>query len=366
MRRHVGVNRRQLLKLGFTAFAARVQAAGKGAQRREFVAPHMGTLWRLVFFENDEAKAKTARDAAWERLAQLNERLSDYREDSEVSRLGREMRLEQPSADLVAVLRASLQVAEETEGAFDITVGPLVKLWREARKTRRLPDPAALEAARAKVNWRAIRLGHDVVEISEPGVSLDLGGIAKGYAQDEVLTLLRTRFGLHSVLLDAGGGVAVSGPPVDAPAWQAGLANLPTSPHISDEAEAPPPVWLAHASVSTAGDANQYVEIEGVRYSHIVDPHTGLGLTRPIQASVIAASGLWSDAYDTAFCVLGEEKTRALLQKHPFPGSGSASVKDEAPPWLCTRLVTRSDTGQLRIWESKGFARFTKRPASIG
>lgn len=356
------MNRRHLLKLGFSALAAGVQAEDARPQRREFVAPHMGTLWRLVFFEDDEAVAKAARDAAWARLEELNVRLSDYRDDSEVSRLGRERRLVRPSADLVRVLRASLRIAEETDGAFDITVGPLVKLWREARRTRSLPERSVLEAARARVNWRALRVDDEVVEIAAEGVSLDLGGIAKGYAQDEVLTLLREQFGLNAVLLDAGGGITVSGPPAGAPAWRVALAGLPSDhPELNEEEPEPlAQVWLTHAAVSTAGDASQHVEINGVRYSHIVDPKTGLGLTRPIQASVIAATGLWSDGYDTAFCVLGEEKTRELLQKFPPPEPGKVLPAD-APPWLCVRLISRTERGR-RVWESKGFARFIRRP----
>lgn len=357
------MTRRTLLKLGLSALATPMQAA-TGPQRREFVAPHMGTLWRLVFFEDDEAKAKTARDAAWARLEELNARLSDYRDDSELSRLSRERRLERPSADLRRLLVASRRIAEETDGAFDITVGPVVKLWREARRTKRLPDRAALAEAVARVDWRAVVVHEDFAEITKPGVSLDLGSIAKGYAQDEVLTLLREQHGLGAALIDAGGGVVVSGPPPDAPGWQAGLASLPISAATAAEdepaeADAPPTVWLAHASVSTAGDANQHVEIDGRRYSHIVDPKTGLGLTRPIQASVIASSGLWSDGYDTAFCVMGEDRTRAFFQQRRAT-SPDATAAPTDPPWLCVRLISRNDEGRTRVWESKGFARFTR------
>ena len=332
------MNRRRFLG-GLSALALPAQAREADApQRREFVAPHMGTLWRLVFFEDDEARARAARDAAWDRLTELNSRLSDYLEDSELSRLARDGRLESPSDDLRRVLSAARRLSELTGGAFDITVGPLVRLWRAARKEKSLPADDAIAAARALVDWRAVELTEDAAVFRSRGGRLDLGGIGKGFAQDEVLRLLRDRHGIGAALIDAGGGVSVSAPPPGQPAWTAGLA----SPREDDPGAT---LQLRQQSLATSGDTHQFVEINGVRYSHIVDPATGLGLTRRVQASVVAADGATADALATAFCVLGEEKTRAFLKQHPLAEA---------------RLHVVTPEGRPRTWESRGFSRLCR------
>gem|GEM_PF-2910742 len=241
-------------------------------QRREFVAPHMGTLWRLVFFENDEARARAVRNAAWARLGALNARLSDYLDDSELSRLSRDGRLDAPGDDLRRLLARARELAGATGGAFDITVGPLVRLWRAARKEKRLPDPAAIEQARRLVDWRAVELTAEAAIFHTPGGRLDLGGIGKGFAQDEVLRLLREQHGIAAALIDAGGGVSVGAAPPGRTGWTAGVDP-------GDDADAQVVLSLRQQSLATSGDTRQFVEIGGVRYSHIVDPSTGLGLT---------------------------------------------------------------------------------------
>jgi thiamine biosynthesis lipoprotein len=324
---------------GLSALALPAQAREPGApQRREFVAPHMGTLWRLVFFDDDEARARAARDAAWARLTELNARLSDYLDDSELSRLARDGRLESPSDDLRRALTASRRLSELTDGAFDITVGPLVRLWRVARKEKSLPGTDAIAATRALVDWRAVELTEDAAVFRTRGGRLDLGGIGKGFAQDEVLRLLRERHGIDAALIDAGGGVSVGAPPPGQSAWTAGLAT-------QRETDAGVTLHLRHQSLATSGDTHQFVEINGVRYSHIVDPATGLGLTRRVQASVVAADGATADALATAFCVLGEEKSRAFLKRHPLAAA---------------RLQVVTAEGHPRTWESRGFARLCR------
>jgi len=298
----------------------------------------MGTLWRLVFFENDEARARSARTAAWDRLTELNRRLSDYLDDSELSRLARHGRLDDPSDDLRRVLAAARSVSEATAGAFDITVGPLVRLWRAARKEKKRPAPEAVAAARALVEWRAVECTGRTAVFRTPGGQLDLGGIAKGFAQDEVLRLLRERHGLEAVLIDAGGGISVGAPPPGQPGWTAGLDT-------GSEADAEVSLSLHHQSLATSGDTRQFVEIDGVRYAHIVDPATGLGLTRRLQASVVAADGTTADALATAFCIMGEEKSRAFLKQHPLAEA---------------RLQGLTADGRPRTWESRGFSRLAR------
>lgn len=308
-------------------------------QRREYVAPHMGTLWRLVFFEDDNTRARHARDTAWNRLIELNARLSDYLDDSELSRLSRDGRLVAPSDDLRRVLTAARRLSEKTGGAFDVTVGPLIQLWRTARREKRLPESAALAAARALVDWRAVEVTAEAAVFHTPGGRLDLGGIGKGFAQDEVLRRLREEHGIRAALIDAGGGVSVGDPPPGQDAWSASIASPGDSPGSGNTLE------LRHQSLATSGDARQFVEIDGIRYSHIVDPATGLGLTSAVQASVVAADGATADALATAFCVLGESKTRAWLKEHPL-----AEV----------RIQSVTGDGRARTWESSGFSRLSR------
>jgi thiamine biosynthesis lipoprotein len=332
------MRRRHFLAGGLSVLALPAQAQPPATpQRREFVAPHMGTLWRLVFFEDDPARARTARDAAWARLAELEARLSDYKEDSELSRLSRHGRLDAPSDDLRRVLTAASRLAEITDGAFDVTVGPLVRLWRAARKEKSLPDAATVAAARALVDWRAVELTKDAALFRTKGGRLDLGGIGKGFAQDEVLRLLRGSHELDSVLIDAGGGVSVGAPPPGLPGWTASIDP-------ADEHTPGPTLSLKRQSLATSGDTRQFVEIDGMRYSHIVDPATGLGLTTRIQTSVAATDGATADALATAFCVLGEEKARSFLKRHPLAEA---------------RLLTLLPNGRPRTWESTGFAHLT-------
>ncbi|MFN0129508.1 MAG: FAD:protein FMN transferase [Verrucomicrobiales bacterium] len=309
-------------------------------QRREFVAPHMGTLWRLVFFHDDADRARVARDDAWDRLTQLDARLSDFRPESELSRLARDGTLASPSDDLRRVLAAARTLSEATDGAFDITVGPVVRLWRTARREKRLPSAPELAAARALVGWQAVEVHESEAIFRTRGGSLDLGGIAKGFAQDEVLQVLRERHGLDSALVDAGGGVSVGAPPPGQSVWSAAIeASAEESESVT--------LGLVRQSLATSGDSRQFVEIEGVRYSHIVDPLTGLGMTERMQASVVAAEGATADALATAFCVMGEEKSRAFLRRH---AGAEASL----------RSVTAD--GRPRLWQSRGLARLLTSP----
>lgn len=335
------MRRRRFLGGGLSACALRVQAREVTTpQRREFVAPHMGTLWRLVFFHDDADRARAARDDAWARLKQLDDRLSDYRPDSELSTLARDGMLSSPSDDLRRVLAAARTLSETTDGAFDITVGPLVRLWRAARQEKRLPPASALESARALVGWQAVEVHEAEAVFRTRGGSLDLGGIAKGFAQDEVLQLLSEKHGLDSVLVDAGGGVSVGAPPPGQSAWSAVI-------EASAEEADPVTLGLVRQSLATSGDSRQFVEIEGVRYSHIVDPATGLGMTERVQASVVAPEGAKADALATAFCVMGEEKARAFLRRHPGAEASLQSVTADGRP---------------RLWQSRGFARLMTSP----
>lgn len=283
-------------------------------ERFEFTEPQMGVPFRLVLYAPGREAAETAARAAFARIAELNAVMSDYDSDSELSRLSATAgsgRAVPVSADLWRVLERAQELARRTDGAFDVTVGPAVILWRKARRDRALPDPARLARAREAVGWRHLELDPKTrtARLLRPGMKLDLGGIAKGYAADEALKVLAAR-GIHRALVAGGGDLAVSAPPPGRAGWRVEVTPPTPSPKL-------PEYWvsLRQAALATSGDVFQHVEIGGVRYSHIVDPRTGLGLTHRSQVTVIARDGLTADSLSTALSVLGLDQGRALADQ---------------------------------------------------
>jgi FAD:protein FMN transferase len=272
---------------GATAFAT-------GLQRFEAVEPHMGTLVRIQVYALGVPQARAAFRAGFARIAALDDALSDYKPDSELNRLPRPV-----SVDLFRVLAAAQALAIETDGAFDVTVGPLTRLWRAGR----LPDAAAIAEARAHVGYRKLHLDpvSRTVTLDDPAMRLDLGAIAKGYAADEALRAIASA-GCPIALVAVSGDLATGDPPPGQSGWRVEAGGAVRV--------------VAHVAISTSGDTEQHVDSAGVRYSHIVDPATGMGLTRSHVMTVIAAHGIDADALATAASVLGPERGRQLVERH--------------------------------------------------
>ncbi|MBI2929976.1 MAG: FAD:protein FMN transferase [Verrucomicrobia bacterium] len=276
----------------------------------------MGVPFRIVLYAPDKASADVAAEAAFARIQQLNDLLSDYDQDSELSRLSQtagQGRAVPVSDDLWRVLEAGQRMAARSKGAFDVTVGPCVSLWRKARRERKLPDPTRLAAALKSVGDEQVELDarRRTAHLLAPGMRLDLGGIAKGYAADEALKTLR-RHGVTRALVSAAGDMAASDPPPGQRGWRIEVAPL-------DVPDAPPArfVLLANRGLATSGDLFQRLEIDGTRYSHIVDPRTGIGLTDHSLVTVIARDGMTADALATSVSVLGPEKGLKLVERTP-------------------------------------------------
>ena len=297
--------------------------------RFEFTETHMGTRFKIVVYAATAQAATLASNAAFERIRQLDAIMSDYRETSELMLLckqaaGRNVAV---SEDLFRVLEKSRQLAERSNGAFDITIGPVVKLWRRARRMGELPDSQRLSEALGLTGYKKLHLdrANRSATLDASGMSLDLGGIAKGYAVDEAMKVLKQN-GIHQALIAAGGDIAVSAPPPGAHGWVIGVAPL--------ESTGKPPsryLLLRGAAVSTSGDAHQYVEIAGVRYSHIVDPRTGLAVTGPSSVTVVAPDCTTTDGLATAASVLGPEQGTKLIDSTPggaalFTHAGEAGI----------------------------------------
>ncbi|MEO6709387.1 MAG: FAD:protein FMN transferase, partial [Planctomycetota bacterium] len=275
--------------------------------RFEFEAEGMGTLFRIVLYAPDARVADAAADAAFARLGELDARLSDYDLESELSRVSQQSDLEVPtpwipvSRDLARVLARADQISAASDGAFDVTCGQATKLWRRAIREGELPTAEALEQARASIDWGGVEVSSELdrVRLVRLGVRLDLGGVAKGYALDEMLSVL-AEHGVRAALVDGGGDVAVSDAPPGAAGWRVELSAV-----TQDQAPARRTLILSHAAVATSGDLYRSVQIGGLRYSHIVDPATALGLTTQCGASVVASDGMTADALATAATVLG-------------------------------------------------------------
>jgi thiamine biosynthesis lipoprotein len=283
-------------------------------ERFEYAQIYMGVRTRLVVYASDETTAVNACRAAFKRVGEVDQAASDYIINSELNRLcatatTRPVRL---SDDLFALLSESQRLAELSDGAFDCTVGPYVQLWRRARKEKTLPGAQEIEAASKRVGWRKLQLDPTThtARLAATGMKLDLGGIAKGYAGDCAIQTLR-EYGIASALFEAGGDIVVSDAPPGSGGWKIELVDA--GPDM------PQTLTLHNCAISTSGDTEQFVEIVGRRYSHVVDPHTGIGLTSRAMATVVAPKGIWSDGLSKPAEML-DEKWRAELFQH-YPGA---------------------------------------------
>lgn len=321
--------------------------AAEDWERHEFESIHMAIPFRLVFYAPNPSLAEAAARAAFDRIEQLNSLLSDYDPESDLSRfsrvsdtsagLGQSVEI---SNELGTVLHHGLLFAQASNGAFDPTVGPVVQLWRRARRQHVLPSPERIQQALDSVGWE-----HLIVEESSDSSSgwfgrlhrtrmrLDLGGIAKGYALDEAARILGS-FDIQQHLVAGAGDIRVGAAPPGRPGWRLEIGAL-------EVPDAPPPrrLCLVHAALCSSGDLFQFVELDGVRYSHIVDPRTGLGLTDHRQVSVVAGDAITADALATALSVVAEAEGRALARQF------QAEV-----------LVLRRPEDRVEHWESPGFA----------
>lgn len=278
--------------------------------RFEYSRIVMGVPARIIVYAPDAATAEAGCLKAFGRLSALEEMMSDYRADSELNRLcaqsgGPPVRV---SRDLLYVLSRAREISERSDGAFDVTIGPLVRLWRAARKSGLLPPKPELDAAMNLVGWRSLRVcsADSTVQLLKSGMKLDLGGIAKGYACDEALRVLR-KCGVRSAMIEMGGDIVAGNAPPGTNGW---VIEIPNS--RGNEGRH----LLHNTAVSTSGDTEQYVVIGGTRYSHIVDPRTGLGLVNRPGVTVIARRGILADALSTALNVLGREKGSALVRQY--------------------------------------------------
>jgi len=267
------------------------------SSRLTFTKPLMGTDAHIVLYAADSLKATKAVEIAFSRIDDLNNRLSDYLVESELNRLSNTY--SQPisvTQDLWYVLAAGQKIASLSKGKFDVTSGPLTLLWRHAMRRSVLPDSTALRKAMAVVGFELLHMNPDTktVELQKENMRLDLGGIAKGYAADQALEILFQK-GFHSAVVNLGGDIALGNAPPDTDGWsievfygESGTENM----------------ILANCGIAVSGDTYKYLEYQGVRYSHIIDPQSGYGVTHERKVAVIAPSAMMADAWASAYSIM--------------------------------------------------------------
>ena len=299
----------------------------------------MGTLVRITVYARDAEAARVAFRAGFDRIRELDAILSDYKSESELNRVTREA-VGRPVAvgpDLFAVLRASHRLSVETDGAFDITQGAVVRVWRDARATGRVPESDALHAAARRSGYTYMHLdeARRTVSFDIAGVQLDVGAIGKGYAASEALAAI-ARAGVPSALVAVSGDIACGAPPPGQPGWRVRI-------HDDDleGTDVPAVLRLSHMAVSTSGNAEQHLDIDGRRYSHVIDPRSRTGLLDDITVTVIAPHGMDADGPATAIGVLGVDKGLDLIERHP---AAAAFIVLRTPDRPTVRASTRLRT----------------------
>lgn len=346
------VARRLVPSLAALALLSGCSPPNQALTRHEFSHLAMGVRINAVVYASDEHSARDSVAAAFVEISRLDQILSDYRPDSQLSlvnsRAGQSFGLGITEIDpsFAEVLRGSLVVAERTDGAFDPSVGPVVQLWRAARKQHRLPDPAAISSAVDRVGWRDIELAglpnQPTLALRKPGMKLDPGAFVKGFAAQRAIETLRAR-GIGHAMIAIAGDISCSLPPPGQRGWRIAVSRDGSTPDQSPPDRAFT-LLLSNQSVSTAGDTEQFIEIDGTRYSHIVDPRTGLGLTNRAAATVVSRNATTADALDTALCVAGIERFEEIMARFP---------DCEA------RLEARASDGSLASTETSGFQALT-------
>lgn len=363
-----------LIQWGWLCFLALLGAGGAEAQtgsenetqsdwrRYESSYPVMGTEFKATFYSKDQDQAESAIVAAWRRVEEINSALSDYIPESELNKLSRSSGSSQwipLSDDLKVVLDRSDQISSQSSGAFDVTVGPLTKIWRRSSRRDQIPDQGSIDLALGSVGFNKIKWNEtrDSVLLETQEMRLDLGGIAKGFAAEQALLVLKKQ-GIHRAIIDAGGDLVAGAPPPGELGWEVGLlsyskqARIPESRLPSGENnsnsnnKALPParqsIRIAHGAVASSGDLFQFFEVNGVRYSHILDPRSGMALTDEGRVNLIACSGMDADALASALSVMEPEEGLKMLKQ--FPGAEA-------------QIIRNTDQG-IRVWRSKGFSDF--------
>jgi len=320
-------------------------ALSQELQRYDFQSHHMGTQINIMLYAASEAEAETAADSAFERIEEINQSMSDYIEESELNRLSRlsgSGEWMQISSSFFEVLKESVQISEKTDGLFDVTIGAMTHNWRYVRRLPepQLPSDDEIESMLERVGYTYIELDEDnrSARLMADNMQLDFGGIAKGYAAEEAVRVIKSH-SIRSVLVDAGGDITSGDPPPGRSAWDVAIpkgAPGETPEYIT--------LTLTDKTLTTSGDMYQFVEIDGTRYSHIINPKTGIGSDEQIQATVISSSGIYADAFASALTLMSPEDGIQLIEQ-----------LDDTEA-----ILFMEENGEIREWRTSGISEILK------
>ena len=283
----------------------------KTVEAYEITFPAMGTMLAFQSFSDDEAKVAKVYKEAQQEIERLVDILSDYSSESETVLLSQKDKVGQwqdVSPELWEVLQVCDAWNRRTDGAFDASVGQLSILWRKARKTKTVPTQAEIDEALKHCGWQHIEFDKDKhrIQLKLAGLRLDFGAMGKGYVIDKAYEYLAGH-GLPCSLVRAGGDLRCGTAPPDRQGWPIEIGRL-------SDSEQPIRFHLSNAAVSSSGDLYQYLEVAGVRRSHVLDPRTGLGVPGPRMVTVIASTSTEADAADTALCVLPDDRALQIAR----------------------------------------------------
>jgi thiamine biosynthesis lipoprotein len=274
----------------------------------------MGTVFAVVAYGRDARYLAQVANEAFEEIDRLDAQMSNYRPESELAGINRGAARQAVVVEprLFQLIRDSLRSSDETGGAFDITVGPLMKAWGFFRGQGRLPSPSELRQVLKRVGYRRVKLDQNrrTISFAAEGVELDLGGIAKGYAVDQAAEILRAN-GVTSALVSSGtSSIYALGAPPEERAWKITLRDPYDAEKVGNV------VYLKNYSLSASGSYEKFFQLAGRTYCHILDPRTGRPVESMLATAVLAPRTTQSDALSTAFFVFGVEGSRKYLATH--------------------------------------------------
>jgi len=275
----------------------------------------MGTVYRVAAYGHDAQFLAATVNEVFEEVDRLDGQMSNYKPESELSRINREAAREDVVVEpqLFGLIQLCMRLSEDTGGAFDITVGPLMKAWGFFRGQGRVPSPQEIHEVLKHVGYSHVHLDakRHTLHFDEPGIELDLGAKAKGYAVDRAVEILKKK-GISSALVSAGtSSIYGVGAPPGEKGWKISLRDP------FDEDKAAEVVYLKNFSLSTSGSYERFFKIGGKTYSHIMDPHTGVPIKGVLSACAFTERTTDSDGLSTALYVLGVEASRNYLARHP-------------------------------------------------
>jgi FAD:protein FMN transferase len=282
-------------------------------KRFQFSENKMGSSFNLIFYHTDSAEAVVIAKECFLIVDSLNNIFSDYSSESEVGKLSLQKNLTgiKVSDELFSMITRSKHAWERSGKTFDITIGALTQLWRKAKKENRFPSEAEVKAAKDLTGFKNLTINErsKTISFKKPGIRFDFGGIVPGYVAQRVIDFLKTKK-INIALVDASGDIVMSDAPPGKDGWTIGI-NLPESKNeIWDKK-----LELKNFAVSTSGDVYRYTINNGIKYSHIIDPGTGYGVTSQRNVTVITKYGADADWLATACSILPIKKALGLAKK---------------------------------------------------